>query len=127
MRCIAITMKFAKTVIVVGLGLACGCASEPVQIHPDPVASAAVVVGKTRTLQQAVIVAATRRRWTPNVVSDNVVRCTLIQRQHKVEIDVLLESATTYSITCVSCNIPEAKYRQWIGNLQREIAVQAAR
>lgn len=119
-------MRFVKIACVVVFGMACGCMSEPVQIQPAPVASVGVAVGAQRSLQQAVVAAAARRRWVPNVVSDKVIRCTFVQRQHKVEIDVVLESPTAYTIACVSCNIPEAKYQQWIGNLQREIAKQAA-
>ena len=70
--------------------------------------------------------AATRRRWVPSVAGSTV-RCTLVQRQHLVEIDVVLEGADSYSIKCVSCNVPLAKYQQWINNLQREIALQASR
>ena len=110
-------------------GLVCGCAlfSNPVEITPAPVSGVSVVAKDRESLRKAIMVAASRRRWVPNAVTDSLVRCTLVQRQYRAEIDVVLDGERSYSITCAYCNIPEAKYRQWIDNLQREIALQAVR
>ena len=114
---------------MLGMAMCCGCAmcSDPVSISPSPITGVSVVVKDREALEKAVVMAATRRRWVPSVKADSTVRCTLVQRQHKVEIDVVLEGANSYSINCVSCNIPLAKYQQWINNLQREIAWQASK
>ena len=114
---------------VLGAVMCCGCAtsSAPKVITPEPVMGVSVVAKDRETLEKAVIAAATRRRWVPSATAESTVRCTLVQRQNKVEIDVVLEGADSYSIKCVSCNVPLAKYQQWINNLQREIALQASR
>ena len=113
---------------VLGAVMCCGCSmfSDPVPINPPPITGISVVVKDREALEKAVVAAATRRRWVPSVAGSTV-RCTLVQRKHLVEIDVVLEGANSYSIKCVSCNIPQAKYQQWINNLQREIALQASK
>ena len=113
---------------VLGAVMCCGCAtfSDPEPISPPPITGISVVAKDRESLVKAVVMAATRRRWVPSVAGSTV-RCTLVQRKHLVEIDVVLEGADSYSIKCVSCNVPLAKYQQWINNLQREIALQASR
>ena len=91
---------------------------------PAEISNVAVLAKDRDSLKRAIVVAATRRRWTPSEIAPNVIRCTLIQRQHKVEVDLTLTKDNAYSITCRFCNIPEKKYYQWINNLQREIAKQ---
>jgi len=114
---------------VLGAVMCCGCvtSSDPAPISPPPITGISVVAKDRESLVKAVVMAATRRRWVPNATAGSTVRCTLVQRQNKVEIDVVLEGADSYSIKCVSCNVPLAKYQQWINNLQREIALQASR
>ena len=109
--------------------MASGCLSDDAEIPqplPAAVANVSVVTKDRATLKKAVVVAATHRRWLPSEISPNVIRCTLLQRKHKVEIDITLTGDKSYSISCLFSNIPERKYQQWISNLQREIAKQAA-
>ena len=55
------------------------------------------------------------------------VRCELVQRAHRVVVDVRLLDDRHYSILMVESNIPARKVSQWVSNLQREIAKHAAR
>ena len=114
---------------VLGAVMCCGCAmfSDPVPISPPPITGISVVVKDRATLEKAVAAAAARRRWMPSVPADSTVRGPIVQRQYLVEIDVVLEGENSYSIKCVSCNVPLSKYHQWINNLQREIALQASK
>ena len=91
---------------------------------PAEISNVAVPTKDRESLKRAIVVAATRRRWTPSEIAPNVIRCTLIQRSHRVEVDFTLTKDNTYSITCRFCNIPKKKYDQWINNLQREIVKQ---
>ena len=110
-----------------GCGLFRSSRGAPPATFPAPIAKVSVVAnGGRAALKAAIIKAATRRRWTPEETAPDVIRCTLVQRQHKVEIDVRLTGDSSYSVTCVSCNIPVKKYDQWVNNLQRDIAKFAA-
>jgi len=94
---------------------------------PPNVENVSVVVAPGRTLKDAVVYASTRRRWVPEEVDFATIRCTLIQRAHKVVIDVRLLDECHYSIKMVESNIPAKKVASWVNNLQREIAKYAAR
>jgi hypothetical protein len=93
-----------------------------VQVENVPVA-----VAPGRTLAGAITSAAMRRRWWPAVLPNGVIRCTLVQRRGKVVVDVVPHSNSAYSIRCVESNLKNNKYNQWIGNLCRSIAREAAR
>ena len=80
-----------------------------------------------RSLRDAAVLAANRRRWTAQLQGENTVRCTLTQRGHQVVVDVVLKDAKTFSIRKVWSNIPARKYNVWANNLQREIIAQTAR
>ena len=114
-------VKFAALVAVLGFG---GCFTP--EAAPQPVENVTVTLAQGRTLQNAVMTAATRRRWVPSA-QGNVIRCTLSQREHLVVVDVVLTDAQTFSIRQVQSNIPVRKYDQWINNLSREIVYQASR
>ena len=119
-------MKNLMIVVAAGaLGLA-GCLSSGPTL-PANVENVAVVVAQGRTLKEAVVTAAARRRWMPSEVDAATIRCTLVQRSHRVVVDVCLLDARRYSIRMVESNIPARKLAQWVNNLQREIALLAAR
>ena len=115
-------VKVAALVAVLGFG---GCFTP--EAAPQPVENVTVTLAQGRTLQNAVMTAATRRRWVPSAQGGNVIRCTLNQREHLVVVDVVLTDAQTFSIRQVQSNIPVRKYDQWINNLSREIVFQASR
>ena len=114
-------VKFAALAAVLGFG---GCFTpEPA---PQPVENVTVTLAQGRTLKNAVMTAATRRRWLPSA-QGNTIRCTLNQREHLVVVDVVLTDERTFSIRQVQSNIPVRKYDQWVNNLSREIVFQASR
>lgn len=121
-------MKKLMIVVMAGaLGLA-GCQSSGLEATlPANVENVAVAVAQGRTLKEAVVTAAARRRWTPSELGDATIRCTLVQRSHRVVVDVHLLDAQHYSIRMVESNIPARKLAQWVNNLRREIARHAAR
>ena len=121
-------MKKLMIVVMAGaLGLA-GCQSSgPEATLPANVENVAVAVAQGRTLKEAVVTAATRRRWMPSELGDATIRCTLVQRSHRVVVDVHRLDANHYSIRMVESNIPARKLAQWVNNLRREIARHAAR
>ena len=109
--------------LMVGVALVAlvGCSSTPKAPPPD-LNNITVTVASGKSLRDAIITSATRRRWITSTVSEDVVRCTILQRSNKVEIDIVIHDKTTYSIRYVSSNIPQKKYAQWVDNLRREIA-----
>ena len=113
-------VKVAALVAVLGFG---GCFTP--EAAPQPVENVAVTLAQGKTLQSAVMMAATRRRWVPSA-QGNVIRCTLSQREHLVIVDVVLTDARTFSIRQVQSNIPVRKYDQWVNNLSREIVYLAS-
>lgn len=121
-------MKKLMIVVMAGaLGLT-GCLSSGLEATlPANVENVAVAVAQGRTLKEAVVTAAARRRWTPSELGDATIRCTLVQRSHRVVVDVHLLDAQHYSIRMVESNIPARKLAQWVNNLRREIARHAAR
>lgn len=104
--------------VVAALVVLMGCSSTP----PPDFNNIVVTVAEGRSLKDAVVYAATCRHWIVNVVSDDTIRCTILQRSNKVEIDVVIHDRSSYSIKCVFSNISTNKYLQWVNNLQREIA-----
>ena len=86
-----------------------------------------VTVAQGRTLSEAIMTAAARRRWMPQAQADGTIRCTLSQREHLVVVDVVPSGEQSFSIRLVQSNIPVRKYNQWADNLAREIVVQASR
>ena len=121
--------KLIIVMMVCAVGLAGCLSSGPKQetTLPENIENVAVVVAQGRSLKDAVAAAATRRHWTPRESDAVTVRCTLVQRSHRVVIDVCLIDSRHYSIRVVESNIPARKLVQWINNLQREIARYAAR
>ena len=118
-----------KLMVIATCGLCvagCSMFGERATLPPN-IENVSVVVAQNHDLKSAVVVAATRRRWTPEEVDAATIRCTLIQRAHKVVIDVRLLDDRHYSILMVESNIPAKKVAQWVNNLQREIAKYAVR
>ena len=115
-----------KKLLIVGVALVAlmGCSSTPETPPPD-FNNIAVTVAAGKSLKYVIATSATRRRWFVTEVSAKELRCSILQRSNKVEIDITIEGPKTYSIRFVSSNIPEAKYLQWVNNLQREIAKNA--
>lgn len=119
--------KLMVVVMACSLGLVgCWSSRSGATVSVD-VENMPVVVASGRSLKDAVVMAATHRRWTPSEVDAQTVRCTLVQRSHKVVVDVCLLDAQHYSIRVIESNIPARKLAQWINNLQREIALRAIR
>lgn len=119
--------KLMIVVVACSLGLV-GCLSsgQDATLSAD-VENVSVVVASGRSLKEAVVIAATRRHWTPSEVDAQTIRCTLVQRSNKVVVDVCLLDAQHYAIRMVESNISARKLAQWVNNLQREIARHAAR
>ena len=111
-----------KKMLMVGAALVVlmGCSSTPKAPPPD-FNNIAVTVAAGKSLKDVIAASATRRRWFVTEVSAKELRCSILQRSNKVEIDIVIQGPTTYSIRFVTSNIPEAKYLQWVNNLQREI------
>ena len=116
-------MKYVMIAAILAVGFL-GCSSTPETPPPD-FNNIAVTVAAGKSLKDVIATSATRRRWFVTEVSAKELRCSILQRSNKVEIDITIEGPTTYSIRFVSSNIPEAKYLQWVNNLQREIAKNA--
>ena len=111
-------MKYVMIAAILAAGFL-GCSSTP-KAPPD-FNNIAVTVAAGKSLKDVIAASATRRRWFVTEVSAKELRCSILQRSNKVEIDIVIQGPTTYSIRFVSSNIPEAKYLQWVNNLQREI------
>ena len=116
-----------KLAMMAVMGLLAGCASFRGETPRMEVNNAPVAVSAGRNLKEAVVQAATRRHWNVQELENGDLRCQILQREHRVTIDVTITGENTYSIKFVESNIPTRKYNQWIGNLQREIARWAAR
>ena len=123
-------MKIARVVSTTLIAAVCcgmvGCSTTPEQAAPTPVENIAVEYAQGRTFENAVKLAATRRRWLPQAQADGSIRCTLSQREHLVVVDVIPVGAKAFSIRMVQSNIPVRKYDQWVNNLSREIVLQAS-
>ena len=121
-------MKMIGCVAISVLGLCmAGCSTPSSADAVTPVENAPFAARNGKTFAQAVTTAATHRRWVPEARENGVIRCTFVQRNHKVVVDVVQTSATTFSVRYVESNIPARKYDQWVNNLTREIAYQAAK
>ena len=124
-------MKISRIVSTALVSAVCcgmvGCSTTPEQTAATPVENIAVEYAQGRTFENAVKLAATRRRWLPQAQADGSIRCTLSQREHLVVVDVIPVGAKAFSIRMVQSNIPVRKYDQWVNNLSREIVLQASR
>lgn len=80
-----------------------------------------------RTFDRAVAAAAVRRRWTPQTLDNGIYRCSLVQRDHRVVVDIVPAGPNAFSVKAVESNIPARKYNQWVDNLVREIVMHAAK
>lgn len=117
-------MKNKMLMVGVTLVMLMGCSSAPKTPPPD-FNNIAVTVAAGKSLKDVIVTSATHRRWFVTEVSATELRCSILQRSNKVEIGIVIQGPTTYSIRFVSSNIPEAKYLQWVNNLQREITKNA--
>lgn len=116
-----------KNIVLAGmLVMTVGCSSTPEETMPANVGPTVVIVAPGQTLRAAVVQAATRRGWMPEEKDASTIRCVLVQRNHRVAIDVKLLDDTHYAIDMVESNIPVRKLSQWVGMLQRSIAMQAS-
>ena len=106
------------------MAIVCGCMAPDVDMTATD-RNITVVVAKGRSLNEAIVRAASVRGWTPNEVAPGVVRCQIIQRSNFVEIEVRVTGDRRYTIHCVKSYIPARKYEQWMTRLQSEIAKQA--
>ena len=116
--------KIAVVAVSAALFAAIGCSS-PGRGFVVPVEDVPYVLAPGRTFEGAVCRAAARRRWTPQKISAETIRCTLVQREHRVVVDVV-QKGSSFSIRLVESNIPIPKYNQWVDNLRREIVARAA-
>lgn len=118
-----------RRIMLVSLVALCGIAGcmTPGATLPGNIENVVVAVREGGRLKDAVIAAASHRRWVPTERDGMTVRCEFVQRAHRVVVDVRLLDDRHYSILMVESNIPARKVSQWVGNLQREIAKHAAR
>ena len=94
-----------------------------------------IVVGTTTSsaTEQAIRAGAARRRWTSEVISPEVVRCRLDNRQHVVVVDVhhTENSISVKYVSSVNMNYDAAagtihrKYNAWVKNLIADIKAAA--
>ena len=124
--------RFGAVGLIVALVGFCGCgtngggAEQPHEMGGSTI-TVSVVSPSIERLKGAVIQAATHRRYVPEVIDAQTVRCTLVKRTHRVVVDVRMESTAAYTIICRECTVPKNKYAQWMMNLQRSIAKLACR
>ena len=117
-------MKMNKLLMVgVALVALMGCSSTPAT--PPDFNNVAVAVAAGKSLKDVIVTSAARRRWSVTEGSAKELRCSMLQRSNKVEIDIVIHGPTTYSIRFASSNIPVNKYLKWVNNLQRDIAKNA--
>ena len=125
--------RFGAVGLIVALVGFCGCgtngggAEQPQDMVVGSTITVSVVSPSIERLKGAVIQAATHRRYVPEVIDAQTVRCTLMKRAHRVVVDVRMESAAAYTIICRECTVSKNKYAQWMMNLQRSIAKLACR
>ena len=115
-----------RLMLLVVASLFVGCSAFRAEEPRVEVNNATVVVAAGHNLRDAVVQAATRRHWAVHEQANGDIRCQILQRSNVVTIDIVILSETTYAIRFVESNIPNRKYNQWVGNLQREIAKWAA-
>lgn len=116
-----------RNIALVGLLMMAGCFTSSEETLPANVGPTVVVVAPGQNLRSAVIQAATRRRWMPEEKDAGTIRCVLVQRDHRVAVDVKILDDGHYAIDMVESNIPARKLSQWVGYLQRDIALFASR
>jgi hypothetical protein len=93
----------------------------------SPIVDVSVFVDEGYSLDRAVISAAKRRSWVPNRKDEKTYRLTIIQRNNRCVVDVVLNGNESFSILPVESNITVRKYNQWVQNLLREIIHRAER
>lgn len=122
-------MKMTTIIPLIAACCTVGCwTTTPEATLPDNIENVAVTVAEGHHLKDAVITAASRRRWSPVERDDGkTIRFELVQRSHKVVVDVILLDDRHYSIQMIESNIPARKVSQWVNNLQREIAKYAVK
>lgn len=119
--------SICKICFVVVLAALAGCGSfGSEETLPENIGPIPVIVIEGQSLRNAVIKAATFRRWIPEEICASTIRCTIIQRSNRVVVDVRLVDEKHYAIDMIESNIPARKVSQWVGNLQCEIAKWAA-
>lgn len=104
-----------------------GCGTMRAEEEPIPMENIQVSHVGGKPLAAAVQEAAARRRWMTNAIGEGTIRCTIIQRDWRVVVDVVLLSDDAFSIRPVESNLTVRKYNQWVTNLCREIVARAAR
>ena len=124
-------MKVPVSVVAAAMfsaaALVSGCSSVDPSVTPPEISNVQYELAQGRTFVSVVRDAATRRRWSVQALADGTVRCTIVQREHRVVADVVPGPGSTFSIRCVESNIPVKKYNQWAENLRRDIVFLAAR
>ena len=116
-------------ILVVSAAIAAlvGCTTGGSDVAPRSFDNVSYTLAAGRTFDRAVNTAAVRRRWTPQALDNGTYRCSLIQREHRVVVDIVPAGPSAFSVRAVESNIPAKKYNQWVDNLVREIVMQAAR
>ena len=102
-----------------------GCASGGLPERPCEIHGVQYTLAPGRTFESVVVDAAARRRWMAHRLANGTMRCTLLQREHRVVVDVVPAPGGTFGIHLVESNISARKYNQWVENLRREIVFRA--
>ena len=126
-------MKTVWLVFVGVLILAGGCKTNPILV--EPTCSISVAPDQMDSMKHAIILAATRRRWSAVELKPGVIRCTLLNRTHEVQVDVVY-TETEFSIRYANSQDMDydpaqrtinRKYNQWVRNLEKEILIRFSR
>ena len=120
-----VLVQIAAVAALPAVALFSGCTSGGSWERPCEIRGVQYTLAPGRTFESVVIDAATRRRWMAQKLENGTMRCTLVQREHRVVADVVPVSAGTFDIRCVESNIPARKYDKWVDNLRREIVFRA--
>ena len=125
-----------KTVWLLFLGvliLAGGCKTNPVLVEPS--CQVSVVADQMEVMKKAIVRAATRRRWSAVELKPGTIHCTLLNRTHEVQVDVVY-TENNFTIRYVNSQDMDydpakrtinRKYNQWVRNLEKEILIQISR
>ncbi|MBP5319528.1 MAG: hypothetical protein J6334_00965 [Kiritimatiellae bacterium] len=110
-----------------------GCKAPSPIVEPNcPIT---VRVDQKSDMKTIITRAAVRRRWSAVEIQPGVIRCTLLNRQHEVQVDVVYTD-THFEIRYVNSRNMDydarqktisRKYNQWVRNLEREILLQFSR
>ncbi|MBO7654325.1 MAG: hypothetical protein J6U40_05335 [Kiritimatiellae bacterium] len=126
-------MKTLWFVFVGVLLLFSGCKTNPVLV--EPTCQVSVMSDQMEVMKKAIIRAATRRRWSAVELKPGAIHCTLLNRTHEVQVDVIY---TENNFTIRYANSQDMdydpakrtinrKYNQWVRNLEKEILIQISR